>query len=159
MYLNYPNNPTAACADLKFFEDVVEFVTKNNIIVCHDAAYTELSFDSYSPVSFLSAKGAKEVGVEFHSLSKTFNMTGWRIGFVVGNKEIISAIGRVKSNIDSGVFTAIQRAGVVALKNYGGHIDSVRNLYQRRRDVFCDGLNSIGWKVNKPKATFYIWAK
>ena len=159
MYLNYPNNPTAACADLKFFEDVVNFATKNNIIVCHDAAYTELSFDGYNPPSFLSAKGAKGVGVEFHSLSKTFNMTGWRIGFVVGNKEIISAIGRVKSNIDSGVFTAIQRAGIVALKNYENHINSARNLYQKRRDIFCDGLNSIGWKVNKPKATFYIWAK
>jgi LL-diaminopimelate aminotransferase len=159
MYLNYPNNPTSGCADLKYFEGVVRFAADNDIIVCHDAAYTELAFDGYGPPSFLSAKGARDVGVEFHSLSKTFNMTGWRIGFVVGSKEIISAIGRVKSNIDSGIFTAIQRAGIAAFKNYDSYIGSLKELYQKRRDVLCDGLNSIGWKVEKPKATFYVWTK
>ena len=158
MYLNYPNNPTSACADLKYFEGVAKFAAKYNIITCHDAAYTELAFDGYEPPSFLSAKGAMEVGVEFHSLSKTFNMTGWRIGFVVGNKEIVSAIGKVKSNIDSGIFTAIQRAGIVALKNYDNYIGSLKAVYQKRRDILCDGLNSIGWTVNKPKATFYVWS-
>ena len=159
MYLNYPNNPTSACAGTKFFERVVKFAEEHKIIVCHDAAYTELSFDNYKPPSFLCVEGAKEVGVEFHSLSKTFNMTGWRIGFVVGNKDIVTAIGKVKSNIDSGIFTAIQRAGIVALKNYEGHINSIRSLYEKRRNVLCRGLNSIGWKVDKPKATFYVWAR
>ena len=157
IYLNYPNNPTSACADEGYFRDVVKFASENNVIVCHDAAYTELSYDGYRPISFLNIEGAREVGVEFHSLSKTFNMTGWRIGFVVGNKDIVSAIGKVKSNIDSGIFTAIQRAGIVALKNYDDHIGSVKDLYERRRDVFYDGLNSIGWKTDKPRATFYIW--
>ncbi len=159
MYINYPNNPTSACADMKFFEDVVKFASKNNIIVCHDAAYTELAFDSYNPPSFLSVNGAKEIAVEFHSLSKTFNMTGWRIGFVVGNKAIISAIAKVKSNIDSGIFTAIQHAGIAALKNYENHIETLKVLYQRRRDILCKGLNSIGWKVDDPKATFYVWTR
>jgi len=159
MYLNYPNNPTSACTDEDYFKEIVKFAKKFNIIICHDAAYTELSFDNYKAPSFLSVEGAKEVGVEFHSLSKTFNMTGWRIGFVVGNKDIVSAIGKTKSHIDSGIFTAIQRAGIVALKNYDSHINPLRKLYQKRRDVFCDGLNSIGWKVDKPRATFYVWAK
>lgn len=159
MYLNYPNNPTSACAGTKFFGQVVKFAKKYTIIVCHDAAYTELAFDGYKPPSFLDVEGAKEIGVEFHSLSKTFNMTGWRIGFAVGNKDIVAAIGKVKSNIDSGIFTAIQRAGIVALKNYEGHIGTVRTLYEKRRDALCDGLNSIGWKIDKPKATFYVWAK
>jgi len=159
MYLNYPNNPTSACADLKYFQGVVKFAEENNIIVCHDAAYTELSFDGCRPPSFLSAKGAKGLGVEFHSLSKTFNMTGWRIGFVVGNKDIVSAIAKVKSNIDSGIFSAIQRTGIVALRNYDKQIGPLRSLYQKRRDILCEGLNSIGWRVEKPKATFYVWLK
>lgn len=159
MYLNYPNNPTSACAEADFFGQIVKFAKRYNIIVCHDAAYTEVAFDGYKPPSFLRAEGAKEVGVEFHSLSKTFNMTGWRIGFVVGNKEIVGGIAKVKSNIDSGIFTAIQRAGIAALRNYERHIGAVRSLYAKRRDTLCDGLNSIGWKVDKPKATFYVWAK
>ncbi|MEA3305218.1 MAG: LL-diaminopimelate aminotransferase [Candidatus Omnitrophota bacterium] len=157
IYLNYPNNPTSACVDEGYFDDVARFASKNNIIVCHDAAYAELSYDGYEPASFLNAEGAREVGVEFHSLSKTFNMTGWRIGFVTGNKDIISAIGKVKSNIDSGIFTAIQRAGITALKNYNSYIGPVRDLYRERRDVLCDGLNSIGWRTDKPKAAFYAW--
>jgi len=159
MYLNYPNNPTSACVDEAYFERASAFAGKFGVILCHDAAYTELSFDGYRPPSLLGAKGAKEVGVEFHSLSKTFNMTGWRIGFVAGNKDIVSAIAKVKSNIDSGVFTAIQRAGAAALKNYEGHIDSLRDTYLKRRDVLCDGLNSVGWEVKRPKATFYVWCK
>ena len=159
MYLNYPNNPTAGCADEKYFRDVVKFAKEFKIIVCHDAAYTELSFDDYRAPSIFCADGAKEIGVEFHSLSKTFNMTGWRVGFLVGNKDIVSAIGKVKSHIDSGIFTAIQRAGIAALKNYDSHLDSQKALYQKRRDILCDGLNSIGWKTDKPKATFYVWTK
>ena len=159
MYLNYPNNPTSACADSDYFKKILEFARENNIIVAHDAAYTELSYDGYRPESFLSLKGARDLSVEFHSLSKTFNMTGWRIGFVVGNKEIVKAIGKVKSNIDSGIFTAIQRAGVAALKNYDKSIDPLKSMYEKRRNVLVEGLNSIGWKVSKPKATFYVWAK
>jgi len=157
MYLNYPNNPTSACADEVFFEKAVKFAQEYKIVVCHDAAYTELAYDGYKPLSFLNTIGSKTVGVEFHSLSKTFNMTGWRVGFVVGNKDIVAAIAKVKSNIDSGIFTAIQRAGITALKNYDSHIGGLNGLYQKRRDVLCDGLNSIGWKVEKPKATFYVW--
>lgn len=159
IYLNYPNNPTSACAGLDFFKDVVRFAQKHNIMVCHDAAYTELAYDNTRPPSFLNAPGSKELGVEFHSLSKTFNMTGWRIGFVVGNKDMVSAIARVKSNIDSGIFAAIQRAGIAALRNYHEHIKGLRDFYQKRRDALCDGLISIGWKVPKPQATFYVWAK
>jgi len=158
LYLNYPNNPTSACADISYFKKVVAFARRYNIIVIHDAAYTELAYDDYRPVSFLSADDAKEIGVEFHSLSKTYNMTGWRIGFVVGNADIVSAVAKVKSNIDSGIFTAIQRAGAVALRNFDSHIVPLRTLYQNRRDTFCNGLRKIGWPVPKPKATFYVWA-
>ncbi|MBN1872546.1 MAG: LL-diaminopimelate aminotransferase [Candidatus Omnitrophica bacterium] len=159
IYLNYPNNPTAAVADESYFLNVVKFASKHGIIICHDAAYSELSYDGYKAPSFLSAKGAKETGVEFHSLSKTFNMTGWRIGFVVGNRDIVQAIAKVKSHIDSGIFTAIQRAGIAALKSYDRYIGSIRSRYEARRDVLCDGLNKIGWKVQRSKATFYVWAR
>jgi len=157
MFLNYPNNPTAAIADEAFYKKVIAFAKENNIIVCHDAAYSEISFDDYKPVSFLQIDGAKEVGVEFHSLSKTYNMTGWRIGFATGNKEIIRALGNVKANIDSGIFQAVQFAGIVALKSDEKHIKKLNKMYQSRRDVLIDGLNAIGWKTPKPKATFYAW--
>jgi len=159
MFMNYPNNPTGACCDKEYFGEVVRFAKAHDIIICHDAAYTELSFDGYMPPSFLNAEGALDVGVEFHSLSKTFNMTGWRIGFVVGNRDVVTAIGKVKSHIDSGIFTAIQKAGVAALSQYGSYINTLRSLYQRRRDVLCAGLEKIGWKTKKPKAAFYVWAE
>ncbi|MFH1848490.1 MAG: LL-diaminopimelate aminotransferase [Candidatus Omnitrophota bacterium] len=157
MFLNYPNNPTSAAADKSFFKRAVEFAVKNNILICHDAAYSEVYYDGARPASFLEVEGAKEAGIEFHSLSKTFNMTGWRIGFACGNSEAIAALGKVKSNIDSGIFRAIQRAGIEALKNGDNFSNSMREVYQKRRDVLIDGLNSIGWKAAKPEATFYVW--
>ena len=159
LYINYPNNPTGATCDKGFFEDVVLFAKKHNIVVAHDAAYSEISFDGYRPDSFLKVNGAKDVGVEFHSLSKTCNMTGWRIGFVCGNASVISAIAKVKSNIDSGAFNAIQKAGITALDIAEKHLERMNKIYQERRDVLVDGLNAIGWKTRKPKATFYVWTR
>jgi LL-diaminopimelate aminotransferase len=157
MFLNYPNNPTGASANEVFYKEVVDFANKNNIIVAHDAAYSEIYYEEAKPLSFLEIKGAKEAGVEFHSLSKTFNMTGWRVGFACGNKEVIAALSQVKQNIDSGVFEAIQHAAIEALEAETTHMDEMLQMYKDRRDVFVDGLNSLGWKVTKPKATFYIW--
>ncbi len=157
IFLNYPNNPTAAIANEEFFKKVVDFATENNIIVCHDAAYSEIYFDGYKPLSFLQIDGAKEIGVEFHSLSKTYNMTGWRIGFATGNREIIQALAAVKSNIDSGIFQAVQFAGVVALKTDESHKNGLNQMYKSRRDALVGGLNALGWNVPKPKATFYVW--
>jgi len=159
LWLNYPNNPTGAVADLEFFRRVVSWARKHNIVVCHDAAYTEVAFDGYQPVSFMQAEGANEVGIEFHSLSKSYNMTGWRIGMVVGNAEIVTALGKVKSNIDSGIPQAIQYAAIEALS---GPQDSIREQnakYQRRRDLIIDKLNSMGLKASPPRAGLYIWAK
>jgi len=159
LYINYPNNPTAAVCDKGFFEDVVLFAERNKLIVAYDAAYSEIAFERYRPDSFLKTDGAKDVGVEFHSLSKTCNMAGWRIGFVCGNENIISTIAKVKSNIDSGVFNAIQLAGITALDIAERHIARMNVIYQERRDVLVDGLNAIGWVTRKPKATFYVWTK
>ena len=159
LYINYPNNPTAAVCEKGFFEDVVLFAKRHNLIVAHDAAYSEIAFDGYEPESFLKVDGAKDVGVEFHSLSKTCNMTGWRVGFVCGNQKIVSAIAKIKSNIDSGVFTALQVAGITALDIAEKHLQRMNKVYQERRDVLIDGLNSIGWPTRKPKATFYVWTR
>lgn len=157
MFLNYPNNPTTAVADKAFFEEAVEFAISNNILICHDAAYTEIAFDGYVPPSFLEVDGAKECAIEFHSLSKTFNMTGWRIGFAVGNKKAIGGLGKIKTNIDSGAFQAVQHAGIEALKNHTLGLDDRRRIFQERRDIFCKGLDEIGLAYTKPKATFYVW--
>lgn len=159
MFVNYPNNPTSAVAGLNFFNKVVEFARRNNIIVVHDAAYSEINFDGYRPDSFLAAQGAKEVAIEFHSLSKTFNMTGWRAGFACGNAKVIAGLAKVKSNIDSGIFNAIQRAGTTALNTRSDHIEKINRMYQERCDALVDGLNSIGWKIARPRATFYVWAR
>ncbi len=159
IFLNYPNNPTGACAGKGFFDEVVHFAEKHNVIVCHDAAYSEIAFDGYKAPGILESKGAREVAVEFHSLSKTFNMTGWRIGFACGNSQLIAGLAKIKSNIDSGIFTAIQRAGIVALENYDRMMSGITKIYRERRDVLVDGLNGLGWAVAKPKATFYVWAK
>jgi LL-diaminopimelate aminotransferase len=157
MFLNYPNNPTAATATKEFFAKAIEYANENNIIICHDAAYSEMAYDGYRPASFLEVDGSKDVGIEFHSLSKTYNMTGWRLGFACGNAEVVSALRTVKSNIDSGVFQAVQFSGIIALETDQAHIDELNMMYQRRRDVLVDGLNNLGWKVDKPKATFYVW--
>ncbi len=157
IFLNYPNNPTTAIAEEGFFKDVVDFASKNNILICHDAAYTEIAYDGYSALSFLQADGAKDVGIEFHSLSKTFNMTGWRIAFAVGNKKAIAGIGKIKTNIDSGAFQAIQYAGIVALQNYKSGLQDRIQIFQERRDIFCKGLDEAGLKYHFPKATFYVW--
>lgn len=159
MFLNYPNNPTAAIATEDFFKQVIDIARYYNIIVCHDAAYSEIFLDNERPISFLQVEGAKEVGVEFHSLSKTYCMTGWRIGWVCGNSKVIAALAKLKSNIDSGIFPAIQLAGIAALNGDQSCVDALRKLYSTRRDILVDGLNSIGWDIPKPKATFYVWAK
>lgn len=157
MFLNYPNNPTAAIADKPFYQKAIEFAFKYNTIIAHDAAYSEIAYDGYRPMSILELEGAKDAAVEFHSLSKTYNMTGFRIGWVCGNSDIISGIAKVKSNIDSGVFSAIQVAGVEALEGPQGHIEKMCAVYQERRDALYEGLSSLGWKLIKPKATFYAW--
>ncbi len=158
MHVNYPNNPTGATCDLSFYEKVAEFARKNNIIVCSDAAYTEVSYDGYNAPSFLEVKGAKEVGVEFHSLSKTFNMTGFRVGMAVGNAKILAGLAKVKANIDSGIFTPVQYAGIEALNNSEKVKKELNAMYQERRDVLVNGLRKAGWDISSPKATFYIWA-
>lgn len=157
MFINYPNNPTAAVATAEFFKEVVSYAEKHKIIVCHDAAYTEMAFDGYRPISFLETDGAKEVGIEFHSLSKTYNMTGWRIGFAVGRSEVIQALGQVKSNIDSGAFQAVQVAGIAALEGDQGCVDEMNKEYTARRDILVKGLIDNDLSVEKPKATFYVW--
>jgi len=159
LFINYPNNPTSAVAERPFFEEVVAFAQRHQIIVCHDAAYSEIAFDRYRPLSFLEVEGAREVGVEFHSLSKTFNMTGWRIGFAVGHSEILSGLGRVKTNIDSGLFQAIQEAGTEALNHLDTPLPEIIDTYERRRDVMVNGLEEIGLEVDRPKATFYLWIR
>lgn len=158
MVLNYPNNPLSAVCDQSFFEKVVYFARKYGIIVCHDVAYSELAFDGYRPGSFLEVKGAKEVGVEFHSLSKTFNMAGCRIAFIVGNAKIIDALRHLKSNIDYGIFQAVQQAGIAALTGPQDYVKKTALTYQKRRDILVDGLASCGWQIDKPKATMFLWA-
>jgi LL-diaminopimelate aminotransferase len=159
MFINYPNNPTAAVAGLDFFDEVVGFARKNQIVVCHDAAYTEMAFDGYRPPSFLAAAGAKDVGLEFHSLSKTYNMTGWRIGFAVGNREAIGGLGAIKSNVDSGVFQAVQMAALAAIRGDQSCVTEMVEVYKRRRDLMVKGLKDAGFQVTSPRATFYLWVK
>lgn len=159
MILNYPNNPAAAVADLDFFRKVVEFAKKYEILVCHDFAYSELAYDGHRPPSFLEIPGARDVAVEFHSVSKTYNMAGCRLGFVVGNSEAIEALMRIKSNIDYGVFLPVQEAGVAALR---GPQDIVKNnveVYQGRCNILLEGLANIGWSVERPKGTMFVWAR
>jgi LL-diaminopimelate aminotransferase len=160
IFVNYPNNPTATIAPEEFYIKLIEFAKKNNVIVASDAAYSEIYYDdNKKPSSFLEFSGAKEVGVEFHSLSKTYNMTGWRIGWVCGNKEIVTGIAKVKDNYDSGVFQATQEAAITALTSSQECVEDARKIYQGRRDVLVEGLTKLGWDVNLPKASFYVWAK
>jgi len=159
MWISYPNNPTGAVAELDFFEQVVRFAKKHGIAVCHDAPYTEVAFDGYRPVSFLQAAGARDVGVEFHSFSKSYNMTGWRIGMVVGNATMVDALMRVKSNLDSGIPQAIQRMAIAALEGPQECIAEHNAIYQRRRDRLVAALAGMGLKVRPPKASLYLWAR
>jgi LL-diaminopimelate aminotransferase len=157
LFFNYPNNPTGAVADQEFFAQVVDFCREHKIIAVHDAAYTEVAFDGFKPLSFLEVPGAKDLGVEFHSLSKTYNMTGWRLGMAVGNREVLSALGKIKSNIDSGAFNAIQIAGIAALDSDQRCVAENCRIYQERRDLLVGGLKKLGYDVDLPRATFYVW--
>lgn len=158
MFLNYPNNPTSATASLKFFEEVVDYAHENDIIVVHDDAYSEMTFDGYKAPSFLNVSGAKDIGIEMHSLSKTYNMTGWRLGFAVGNGEILAGLGKVKSNVDSGAFESVQEAGIAALTGPQDCVREMNKIYTKRRDALLKGLMELGLDVKPPKATFYVWA-
>jgi LL-diaminopimelate aminotransferase len=158
IFINYPNNPTSAVAPAEFYADVVKMALRHDIIVCHDASYTEIYYDK-RPLSFMQIPGAKDVGIEFHSLSKTYNMTGWRIGFAAGNPEVLSGLGKVKTNLDSGIFQAIQEAAIVALGMSQSNLSVIRKTYRERRDVLYNGLKKLGMDLLKPEATFYIWAK
>lgn len=157
LFLNYPNNPTAAVAPRAFFVEAVAFARKHRLILCHDAAYSEMAYDGYLPESILAVEGAKDVAIEYHSLSKTYNMTGWRVGFAVGCREVLSGLGRIKTNLDSGVFQAVQEAAIAALSGPQECVDAMRAIYRERRDALVDGLSAIGFAVEKPKATFYVW--
>ncbi|OGC05996.1 LL-diaminopimelate aminotransferase [candidate division WOR-1 bacterium RIFCSPLOWO2_02_FULL_46_20] len=157
LYINYPNNPTGAVADKDYFVKCVEFCKKNNILLVSDLAYSEMGYDGYVPSSVLEVPGAKDVTIEFHSLSKTYNMTGWRIGMAVGNKEVAQALATIKSNIDSGAFKAIQYAGIEALSGSQDCVKQNNKIFEERRDVLIDGLNTLGWNLKKPQATFYMW--
>ena len=159
IYINYPNNPTSATAEKYFYQDVLEFARKHKLIVISDLAYSEMSYDGYKPTSILEVEGAREVAIEFHSLSKTYNMTGWRVGWACGNAQLVSALAKIKSNIDSGIFSAIQVAGIAALEGPQEHKKEMCQLYQERRDVLMSGLRALGWKAQLPKATFYVWIK
>lgn len=159
LFLNYPNNPTSAVASKEFLTEAVDFCKKNDLLLCSDLAYSEIAYDGYKPISVLEIPGAKDVAIEFHSLSKTYNMTGWRIGMAVGSKTAIAALSIIKTNTDSGIFKAIQEAAITALESSGDDIEKRNQMYQKRRDIIVDGLNSLGWNIKKPKSTFYIWAK
>ncbi len=159
LWLNYPNNPTSAICDLKFFQKAIDFARNNNILICHDGPYTEVAFDGYQPNSFLQAEGAMDTGIEFHSCSKTYNMTGWRIGWAAGNATMIDALMRIKSNLDSGIPQAIQQMAITALQGSQDCITEHNKIYQQRRDLVVEALNKIGAKATKPQASLYVWAK
>jgi len=157
LFLNYPNNPVAAVAPRAFLEEIVQFAKTNNIIVAYDNAYSEMYFEE-PPLSFLQIPGAKDVGIEFHSLSKTYNMTGWRIGWVCGNADLVKGLAQIKDSVDSGAFQAIQEAGIAALTTTSTYVEEMRALYRKRRDVFVELMRKAGWTLPSPAATFYIWA-
>ncbi len=159
LVLNFPANPTAMCVELDFFEKVVEIAREHNIWVVQDIAYADIVFDGYVAPSILQVQGAKEIAVEFFSLSKSYNMPGWRVGFAAGNKELIGALARIKSYLDYGTFTPIQVAAIAALEGDQDCVNDIRDMYQSRRDVLCEGLNALGWPVEKPRATMFVWAK
>ena len=159
LIINFPGNPTTECVDLAFFEKIIAIAKEHDIWVVHDIAYAEIVFDDYQAPSILQVKGAKDIAVEFYSLSKTYNMPGWRVGFMVGNQTLVSALTRIKSYLDYGMFTPIQVAAIQALEGPQDCVEEIRLRYQSRRDVLCDGLNDLGWPIEKPKATMFVWAK
>jgi LL-diaminopimelate aminotransferase len=159
LWINYPNNPTSAVADLSFYEETVRFAKQWDLAVCHDAAYSEVAFDGYKPVSFMQAEGARDVGIEFHSLSKSYNMTGWRIGMAVGNAELIRGLFVIKSNVDSGVNQAIQKMGITALQEDQACIAENNATLQKRRDLLVAALQACGLRIIPPKASLYVWAR
>ncbi len=158
MILSYPSNPTGAIASRAFFEEAVAFCKKHNIILVHDFAYAEIYFEGRKPISMLSIPGAKDICIEYHTTSKTFGMPGWRCGFAVGNRELIESLRKIKTYLDYGLFTAVQKAAITALTlDESAYIDKVRATYQRRRDVFVEGMNALGWTIEKPKGSLYVW--
>jgi LL-diaminopimelate aminotransferase len=157
MWLNYPSNPTSAVAELDFFEDAVAFAREHDVLIAHDAAYSELTYDGFVAPSVLQVPGAKDVAVEFASLSKTYNMTGWRVGWVAGNADVVRALATVKTNIDSGIFDAIQRAAIVALTGPQDMVEELRAVYQKRRDLVVGTLNTLGWDLEPPRGSIYVW--
>ncbi len=158
LVINFPGNPTTECVDLPFFERIIEIAKAHNIWVIHDLAYAAISFDGYKAPSILQVPGAEEIAVEFYSMSKTYNMPGWRVGFMVGNQTLVAALAKIKSYLDYGMFTPIQVAAIAALEGPQDCVEEIRQMYQRRRDVLCDGLNAMGWAVERPKATMFVWA-
>ena len=158
LVLNFPGNPTGHCADRAFFERVVGIAREHGIWVVHDIAYAEITFDGYRAPSILEIPGAREIAVETYSLSKTYNMPGWRVGFVCGNPDLIAALARIKSYLDYGMFTPIQVAAIHALESDQSCVEDIRSMYERRRNALCDGLNALGWPVEKPRATMFVWA-
>jgi alanine-synthesizing transaminase len=159
LIISFPNNPTTAVVDLDFFAKVVDFAKENNILVIHDLAYADLVFDGYTAPSFLQVPGAMEVGVEFFSMSKSYSMPGWRVGFAVGNRKMIGALARLKSYFDYGMFQPVQISSIIALNEIQEQVQEIKSIYKSRRDVLIAGLNNAGWKVEKPKATMFVWAK
>jgi alanine-synthesizing transaminase len=159
LIISYPHNPTTNVVDVGFFEKIVAFCKEHEMIVVHDFAYADLVFDGYKPPSFLQVPGAKEVGVEFYSLTKTFSMAGWRVGFCVGNREIVGALRRIKSYLDYGIFQPIQIAAIIALNGSYEHVRQIVEVYRKRRNTLINGLQRIGWKIEKPKGTMFVWAK
>jgi LL-diaminopimelate aminotransferase len=159
LWVNYPNNPTGALASLEYFKELVDFCKKYEILLCHDNAYSEMAYDGYKPPSILQVEGARDIAIEYHSCSKSYNMTGWRVGFVAGCAQGIKGLGQVKTNVDSGVFKAIQRAAIAAFQTSEDDLQSLMSVYQKRRDTIVAGLQSLGWQIEAPKATLYIWAR
>jgi alanine-synthesizing transaminase len=158
LILNFPGNPTTQCVELDFFKEVIAIAKEHEIWVIQDLAYADIVFDGYEPPSILQVPGAKEVAVEFFSLSKSYNMPGWRVGFMCGNRHLVAALARIKSYMDYGTFTPIQVAAITALEGPQDCVQEIRDMYYNRRNVLCDGLNSIGWNVERPKATMFVWA-
>jgi alanine-synthesizing transaminase len=159
LIINFPNNPTTQVVGLDFFQRIADFAKENNIIVVHDLAYADLNFDGYRAPSFLQARGAKDVGVEFYSLTKTYNMAGWRVGFCVGNRDVVGALIKIKSYLDYGMFQPIQIASIIALNGPQDCVQETSDMYQSRRNVLVDGLDKVGWRIEKPKATMFVWAE
>jgi alanine-synthesizing transaminase len=159
LVISFPHNPTTRVVDLRFFEKIVAFAQAHNMMVVHDLAYADLVFDGYKAPSFLQVPGAKDVGVEFFTLSKSYSMPGWRVGFCVGNRRMIHALTRIKSYLDYGIFTPIQVAGIIALNEDQSCVEEIRKIYQERRDALVDGLRRVGWKIEKPKGTMFVWAE